>query len=294
MRILVVGSYGQLGQELMRARWPDGVDVAGSDRDTVDISVDGAAEAIVMETSADIVINCAAYTAVDKAETDAAAAYAANSEAPRLLARACQRRHIPIIHISTDYVFDGTKQSPYVEDDPVAPLGVYGISKWEGEQAVRHACKRHLILRTAWLYSAFGQNFVKTMLRLAAERPEVRVVVDQTGSPTSAADLAAVISSLVAPAVSGRATYGTYHAANGGAATWYDFASAILTDYRHRTGRSVNVIPIPTSSYPTPARRPGNSRLDCGRLQRNFGVIFRPWQEALVDVLNEIYKQSGQ
>src|SRR5207237_6952913 len=176
----------------------------------------------------DIVINAAAYTAVDRAEREAEAAFAVNATGPALLAAACKAAAIPLIHISTDYVFDGSKEGPYREDDPVNPLGAYGRSKAAGDRAVRAALAEHVILRTAWVYSAHGHNFVRTMLRLASERPVLRVVADQIGSPTSAADIAAAIGTIVQQIAGGKAGWGTYHFAGAGAVTWHGFAAAIL------------------------------------------------------------------
>jgi dTDP-4-dehydrorhamnose reductase len=293
MKILILGSNGQLGRELQRAAWPQPAVLLPYDLDRVDIAVPGAAAALIDEHRPDLAVNAAAYTAVDKAESEPDAAFAANARAPGYLAQACAPRAIPLVHISTDYVFDGTKEAPYVESDSTGPLSVYGRSKRDGEAAVRDSLPRHLILRTSWVYSVFGGNFVKTMLRLGAERSQLRVVADQTGAPTAACDLAGWIAQMAPAAVSGRAPYGTYHACNGGETSWCGFAEAIFADVKQRTGRSVAVTPIATAEYPTPARRPINSRLDCSLLQQEFGIVPRPWQEALQDVLDELAGQAG-
>jgi dTDP-4-dehydrorhamnose reductase len=285
--VLIAGSRGQLGLELSRARWPENWKIAGIDLDDVDIADAASVSRAFAEHRPSVVINAAAYTAVDRAESEPERAFAVNQGGARNLAEACAVDDIPLIHVSTDYVFDGTKPEPYVESDATAPLGVYGRSKLEGEIAVRTALDRHLILRTSWLYSAFGNNFVKTMLRLS-ERGEVRVVADQVGTPTSAVDLATVIVRLTSAALSGNATWSTYHAANSGWTSWHGFAQRIFDDLRRRSGREVELKAITTADYPTPASRPANSRLDCSLLQRSFGIAMRHWEEALEDVLDEL------
>jgi dTDP-4-dehydrorhamnose reductase len=289
MKVLVLGSYGQLGRELTRRAWPSGTEIIGLDRDTDDISQPGVADKLFGAYAPSVVVNAAAYTAVDRAEIERDEAYAGNVRAPQFLAEACARHRTPLIHVSTDYVFDGAKPTPYEESDATMPISVYGRTKCEGEEAVRATLDKHLILRTAWLYSPFGNNFAKTMLRLGAERAEMRVVNDQHGSPTSAGDLAGCIAKLLPSTADGTARYGTYHVTNAGATTWYGFAQAIFHDLHRRTGRRVVLGAIATSEYPTPARRPANSRLDCGLLARNFGLTMRPWQAALGDVLDELH-----
>jgi dTDP-4-dehydrorhamnose reductase len=293
MKVLILGSEGQLGRELRRASWPEATLLLPYDIDRVDIGQAGAAAALIEKERPALVVNAAAYTAVDRAETEPDAAFAANARGPRYLAQVCAAQAIPLIHISTDYVFDGTKDGAYVESDLTAPLGVYGRSKRDGEVAVRETLGRHLILRTSWVYSVFGGNFVKTMLRLGGERSELRIVADQVGAPTAARDLADWIVRIAPAAMSGDAAFGTYHACNDGATSWCGFAEAIFADLQQRTGRSVAVIPIATADYPTPARRPANSRLDCGLLRRNFGIVPRPWQAALQDVLDELLGEAA-
>src|SRR3954452_18110890 len=216
MKLLVLGAAGQVGRELCRLAWPAGTAIASMDRAEIDIADRDAAFGSVARERPEIVINAAAYTAVDRAESEPVAAWAANCTGPANLAAACRAAAIPLIHLSTDYVFDGRKAGPYREDDPVNPLGVYGKSKEAGDRAIRAALPEHVILRTAWVYSAHGQNFVKTMLRLADERPVLRVVADQTGSPTSAADIAAAIARIAIHVMAGDAVrdtdpWGTYH-----------------------------------------------------------------------------------
>jgi dTDP-4-dehydrorhamnose reductase len=289
MKLLVLGARGQVGQELCRLGWPAGYEVAGFDRDRVDITRPEAVVAALAREQPDIVVNAAAYTAVDRAESEPEAAWAGNCTGPANLAAACADDGIPLIHISTDYVFDGTKTGPYREDDPAAPLGVYAESKEAGDRAVREVLPQHVILRTAWVYAAHGHNFVKTMLRLAGERPVLRVVADQTGSPTSAADIAGAIGVIVQQVAAGNRRWGTYNFAGGGAVTWHGFAAAIFEEAAPWRGPPPRVEAIATAEYPTPARRPANCVLDCTRIGETFGIVPRPWREALVDVIREIY-----
>jgi dTDP-4-dehydrorhamnose reductase len=289
MKVLVVGCDGQLGRELTRYNWPRGTEVEGRARGTGDISELGVADQLLAAQKPAIVVNAAAYTAVDRAETHADQAYAGNVRVPQLLAQACARYDVPLIHISTDYVFDGKKMEPYVESDPTAPVNVYGHTKCKGEEAVRSALKRHLILRASWLYSPFGNNFAKTMLRLADAGREVRVVDDQFGSPTAAGDVADCIAKLTPFALGSTTNYGTYHVTNAGTTSWHGFAEEIFADLQRRTGRRVKLKAIASNEYPTPARRPSNSRLGCGLLKQNFGISLRDWREALRDVLEELH-----
>ena len=289
MKLLVLGAGGQVGRELCRLQWPAGYRLAAFDRGDVDITREDSIAAAMQRERPDMVINAAAYTAVDRAETEPDAAWAANCTGPGQLAAACRKAAVPLIHISTDYVFDGSKAGPYREDDPVNPLGVYGRSKEAGDRAVREALPEHVILRTAWVYSAHGHNFVKTMLRLAGERPVLRVVADQTGSPTSAADIAAAIAAIVRRIAAGQGRWGTYHFTGAGAVTWHGFAEAIFELAAPWRGPRPRVEPITTADYPTPARRPANSVLDCSHIGEVFGIAPRRWREALADVIRELY-----
>ena len=280
--ILVTGGAGQVGIELGRAGWPDDVDVHRPDRATLDLASAGGVAACFAATPFAAVVNAAAYTAVDKAETEVAAAFAANALGPALLADATRAAGIPLLHVSTDYVFDGAKDAPYDEADAVAPLGVYGASKLAGELAVRAGNPRHLILRTAWVVSAHRANFVKTMLRLSAGHPCLRVVADQQGNPTAAADIAETLRVLTLRLLDDpAAATGTYHFVNEGDASWADLAEATVA------GR-VPVDRIGTADYPTPARRPANSRLSTAKLTRDHGIAPRPWRAALADILAEL------
>lgn len=296
MKILVLGSNGQLGFELMRAVWAPGDDVVGLPYPEFDVTRLGDVETAVAAHVPDLVVNATAHTAVDKAEGEADLAFAINRDGPAAMAAACAAREIPLIHVSTDYVFDGTKPAPYVEDDPVAPLGVYGASKAAGEEAVRAGTSRHVILRTSWVYSAYGNNFVKTMLRFGQERDEMRVVADQTGGPTAASDLAAAIVHIAdrIAAGEGDVLWGTYHLTGTGITTWHGFAERIFQRLEKRIGKRPRLIAIETKDYPTPARRPANSRLDCTKARERLGVVAPPWEVSLDRVLDELFTNPPQ
>lgn len=289
MRILLFGANGQLGKCLRRVHWPEGTSLIAHDRHETDLCYPDAPAAAIASLSPDLVINAAAYTAVDEAEDEPELAFAINAQAPAAMAAACEQREVPFIHISTDYVFDGTKRAPYLETDPVCPMGAYGSSKAEGEQRVRQACERHVILRTAWVYSAFGNNFVKTMLRLSREREVVRVVADQIGNPTSAHSLADAILA-IAPACVATPSWGTYHLAGQGDASWYDLAESVFVDMERRIGRRPKNLAITSLEYPTPTRRPANSRLNCDKIETAFNIRLPPWRRALQLVLDQLYQ----
>jgi dTDP-4-dehydrorhamnose reductase len=265
-----------------------GVEVVAPDEGALDLTDHGALDSVIAEGSWSAVINAAAYTDVDRAESEEAKALTINGEAPARLAAATSRLGIPLVHISTDYVFDGRKGVPYVESDAPSPLNAYGRTKLAGEQAVAGGNPRHLILRTSWVYSPYGRNFVRTILRLASERDRLTIVADQRGCPTAAQDVANVCLSLALRCASSPASgpYGLYHFAGGGEATWHEFAKTIL-DLAHPP-RSVEVVPIRTEDYPTPAKRPLDSRLDCEALDRDFRIKPRPWREALKDTLDRL------
>jgi dTDP-4-dehydrorhamnose reductase len=235
-----------------------------------------------------LVINSAAYTNVDRAETDTFAAFEVNAHAPAVLASACASAEVPLIQISTNYVFDGSKTEAYVESDPTNPINAYGRSKAEGEAAVRRAHPRHVILRASWLYGEFGHNFLKTMMRLARERDELRVVADQRGSPTSTRDLADAILR-IAPRLSiGEEGWGTYHFTGSGVTTWHGFASCVVAAQAPLTGQKPRVTAITTAEFPTPARRPTNCELDCSRFEQTFGFRARPWAEEAVEIMQAV------
>lgn len=288
-RVLVTGADGQLGTELQRCAWPEDIEIIAAGRTDLDLSDAAAISRTVSERPWAAVINCAAYTAVDKAESDSMAAWAVNAMAPAAFGAACARVGIPLIHVSTDYVFGGDKVGAWEVTDPVSPLGVYGASKFGGELAVRTSGARHAIVRTAWVVSAHGSNFVKTMLRLGAERETIRVVDDQRGSPTSAADLARALREIAARMVADpRAPTGTYHFTNIGEISWAGFATEIFRQSLMRGGPFARVEPISAAEYPTAARRPANSVLSQTAIQQDYYLISRPWAEALSDILDEL------
>jgi dTDP-4-dehydrorhamnose reductase len=288
--ILVTGGSGQVGGALLQLA-PSDIEIVAPARSELDLTNPAALAAIVGSRSWKAVVNCAAYTAVDKAESDVVAAWQVNALAPAALAAATSAAGIPLIHISTDYVFDGSKAGPYREDDPVAPIGVYGASKLGGEVAVRTANPAHVILRTAWVVSATGHNFVKTMLRLGAERPQLRVVADQQGCPTSADDIARAILTILDRI--GQGTYGTYHFVNGGAATWHGLAEAVFERAASHGRPAPAVEAIATSDYPTPAARPANSRLATDKITRDFGIVPRDWKDAVDEIVDTLVKETA-
>ena len=289
MNILILGGSGQVGTELRRHAWPSRIMVHAPSRQALDVTNETAIDEVLAERDWAVVLNVAAYTSVDRAETEVAEAWRLNGLAPALLASATRRRGVPLVHVSTDYVFDGNAERPYVETDPVAPLAVYGASKEGGEQAVRTANPRHAIVRTAWVVSAHRANFVKTILRLAEERDMLRVVDDQLGCPTAAKDLAAVLATVALRlARDPAAPTGTYHAVNAGEISWCGFAREIIKQAVARGACCVPVEAVPTQDFPTPARRPANSRLSTAKLQRDFGIRLQPWADGLSDILDEL------
>jgi len=292
--VLVTGAGGQLGTELQRCAWPDGWQVVAIDHDTLDLTDTAAIAAEVAERPWAAVINGAAYTAVDKAESDQVTAWAVNALAPAAFGQACAAAGIPLVQVSTDYVFAGDKVGAWEVDDPVGPLGVYGASKLGGELAVRTSGARAAIVRTAWVVSAHGSNFVRTMLRVGAERDTLRVVDDQRGSPTAAGDLAQALATIaVRLAEDPHAPTGTFHFSNAGEVSWAGFAAEIFRQSGERGGASARVEPIATSDYPTPARRPANSLLSHAAIRAAYGIEPRTWQQALGDILDELIETSG-
>jgi dTDP-4-dehydrorhamnose reductase len=285
-RILVTGATGQLGHAIAEAR----PEVIALDRAMLDFERPATIAAALEEHAPALVINAAAYTAVDKAETDAETAMRANRDGPAELARCCAGRGIPLVHVSTDYVFDGNKGRPYVETDTPSPTGVYGASKRAGEEALLASGARAVIVRTAWVFSATGRNFVRTLVAAAAKTPTLRVVADQLGCPTAAPDLAHVLLGMADRLLGGwRDGYaGIVHAAGGGATTWHGLAEALFEE-RARRGHPVpEVRPIGTAEWPTPVRRPPDSRLDQALLLARFGLVMPPWREGLARVVERL------
>lgn len=274
-KIIVIGSHGQLGSELreLASQYKD-YQFFFFDKEHVDIVNKEEVDQKIDEIQPDFLVNCAAYTAVDKAEADASLAFAINSDAVRYLAEACTRNNVKFVHVSTDYVFDGKGTHPYKETDPVSPANVYGQSKLKGEEEAQKANPGVIILRTAWVYSTYGANFVKTMLRLMQSKPEIGVVADQFGTPTNAADLADAIMQII---VGGKWVPGIYHFTNDGLITWYDFA----TEIKKLSNASCTVNPITTAQYPTPAQRPQYSVLDKTKIQQTFGIKLKDWKASL-------------
>jgi dTDP-4-dehydrorhamnose reductase len=287
-KALLTGGTGQVGTAIAKAAAQYGFAVTAPARDTLDLTK---VDEIVAAVDADdwsVIINCAAYTAVDKAQSEPALANAINRVAPGIFASESARRAIPIIHLSTDYVFDGSKATPYVEDDVVYPLGVYGASKESGEAAVRAYNPAHAIIRTAWVVSAGGGNFIDTMLRLAGERDEIGVVSDQVGCPTSATDIAETVLTIATQMTKdGTSPPGTWHFVNSGRATWYDLAAFTFEKANAQGLKTPRLNAITTSDYPTPARRPANSQLDTSRITRDFGISPRHWHDAIGEILDE-------
>ena len=291
MRILVTGGAGQIGTELGRADWGEHVTVLRPTRLELDVCDQTSIRVYLEEQIPDGIINSAAYTAVDAAEDDIEAAWLTNAIAPALLAAASRKAGIPIVHISTDYVFDGTAPGAYRESDPVSPLGVYGASKLAGEIAIMSGNPRSLILRTAWVVSAHRSNFIKAMLRLGASRPDLRVVADQTGSPTSAADIAGALTTIMRTMVSdANAPTGVYHYVNAGEASWYDLAKHTFVRAATLDAEASQPVihAITTADYPTPAQRPANSRLSTEKLTRDYGVRPRGWESAVDEIIAQL------
>lgn len=294
-KLLVIGRSGQLARELTRARRPEGWALTAIGRERLAAPEHRALADLIDEARPSLVINAAAYTAVDKAESEKEAAYALNRDLPGALAAVCADADIPLIHVSTDYVFDGRKAGAYLEDDPVNPVSIYGASKEAGERAVRERLSRHVIIRTSWLYSAFGTNFVTSMLRLGQERDELAIVADQEGSPTHAGDLARAILAIAQAVVSGKTDgYGTFHYCNRGRISRYDFAAEIFRRAAAFGIASPKLRAIATPDYPTPAVRPPNSTLDCARIGAIYAILPPAWQDSLQHCLRELLAPPAQ
>ncbi len=282
MKILLFGETGQVAREVQRRAGAATLEVLG--RDAADFTDPAACAAHVTATDADAIINAVAYTAVDRAEEDEKTATLVNATAPGAIARAAAARGLPLVHISTDYVFDGAGQAPFAPDHPAAPLGAYGRSKLAGEAAVRAAGGAHVILRSSWVVSAHGSNFVRTMLRLGAERDKLTIVADQIGGPTCAADIADACSAIAGQLIAAPTKSGTYHFSGAPDVSWADFAREIFA----QAEISCTVEDIPSSAYPTPARRPLNSRLDNAATMATFGIPRPDWRAGLNDILTEL------
>jgi dTDP-4-dehydrorhamnose reductase len=295
MKILLFGKNGQIGTELQRALVP-GAKLIALGRSDADLQKPQSVVGAIRATKPDLVVNAAAYTAVDRAEDDAPAAHLANAGSVEAIAGEAARRGIWMIHYSTDYVFDGTKVSSYVETDPTGPLNVYGASKLVGENAIASSGARHVVLRTSWVYSAHGTNFARTMLRLARERDALRIVSDQIGAPTSASLIArvtaAIVRQITASSVDDGSLSGIYHLAAGGETSWHGFAQALIAQARSE-GFPIRVADdriaaIPTADYPTKARRPMNSRLDTSKLRNTFAISLPDWREDIPSIVHDL------
>src|SRR5262245_50663043 len=290
MRFLLLGGTGQVGEEIRAFPLPMDVEVVAPSRAEIDLQDPAAIARAIAAQPWSVVINAAAYTDVDRAESEEPLAFAVNAEAPSRLAAETGRRRVPLVHISTDYVFDGRKGAPYVEWDAVAPLNAYGRSKLAGERGIRAANSRHVILRTSWVYSPYRKNFVRTILRLAAERERLSIVADQRGCPTAAADIAKTCFdvALYCASEAEQVPYGIYHFAGAGEATWFEFARTIVDLAADRLPRSPQVLPIRTIDYPTLAARAADTRLDCTAVVRAFGIRPRSWRQALADTIDRL------
>ena len=297
MKLLVAGTTGQLARSLIENADRHGIDLLALGRPRLDLTDSGSITRAIMQTMPDFVINAVAYTAVDEAEKDSESVFAINRDGAAALAKKCAQHDIPIIHISTDYVFDGLKPSPYIETDQTGPSGIYGHSKLEGEIMVAGVNPHHIILRTSWLYSPFGHNFVKTMLHLAQTHNEVNVVDDQLGNPTYAPHLATGILKLVEQLHSGDLSnepWGIYNMTGAGQTTWCGFAREIFLYSTKLGGPSAIIHPVTTPEYPTPAKRPANSRLDCSKLSGTFGTTLPDWRTGTAECITRLMKRGSR
>lgn len=298
-KILLTGVSGQVGhalQQQLALQAEDNWQVVACDRQQLDLTQPDQIKRVIQEVAPDLIINPAAYTAVDKAESERELADAINAVAPRIMAEEAEKLNAALIHFSTDYVYDGTKTSAYTETDSVNPVSVYGASKLAGEEAIRRVGLPHLILRTSWVYGSYGKNFLKTVIRLAQERELLKIVADQYGAPTSDISIAQAVLKLIADwNIADSEQTGVYHLVNAGETSWYGFARAIVEQYqllsttRHWPDLAVKEIqPIAANEYPTPAKRPSNSRLSTTKLESAFGVTLPEWSQALGQVMPEL------
>lgn len=290
-KILITGAQGQIGKELVTIANEKSFGVIAASRAELDITQQQNVEEYIALHQPNIVINAAAHTAVDRAESEEGLAFAINRDGASNIAGACKKYNIPLLHISTDYVFDGTNSIAYTENDPVSPLGAYGASKWQGEEAIRQTLSEHLILRVAWVFGAQGNNFVKTMLRLGKDRDELNVVADQFGGPSPAKDIAQTLINLAERYKNNNSlAWGTYHYCGNTKTSWYDFSIEIFKQAYDKglLKKHIKVNPITTAEYPTAAKRPVNSMLDCTKIETTFGIEMPDWKKALAQVLAEL------
>ncbi len=304
MKIIITGCGGQLGTDTLVALASCGHDLVSFTSARLDITDAGAVSSVFAAEAPDLIINCAAYTKVDLAETESEKAFAVNEGGVRNLALAAKEAGAAVLHISTDFVYDGSSPHPYTEEDATSPLGVYGISKLKGEEVLREVLPEHIIIRTSWLYGAYGKNFIHTMLRLAAERESLSVVYDQVGSPTWTKDLAGAIVVITnrieqeASPEGGSTIWGTYGYANHGVASWYDLAVAAIEEASEmKIGTNIictSIEPIKTEEYPTPAARPAYSVLDTAKIKRVFGIKIPHWRESLKEMLKDVAKMETE
>ena len=295
-RYLVTGTQGQVAQSLaVRAAFRNDIEIVAVGRPQLDLADPVTIASTVEQAAPDLIVSVGAYTAVDQAEVEEALAFAINADGPAALAQAAARAGIPMVHLSTDYVFSGGKTAPYVETDETGPTNVYGRSKLEGERQVLAASPDAAVLRTAWVYSPYGKNFLKTMLRLAGDRPELRVVADQFGNPTSALDIADAVLQVADNLLASRDANlrGIFHMTAAGEASWADFAREILAASAAAGGPSAQVVSISSADYPTPASRPANSRLDCSKLRLCHGVALPDWRGSTAAVVSEILEGNA-
>ncbi len=287
MRIIVTGAAGQVGTELQIKAPQQGHETISFPRSELDITDRENVLKIVPEHQPDIIINAGAYTAVDKAESEQEQAFLVNRDGSENLATACSELNIPLIHISTDYVFDGTKTSAYLETDPVIPVNAYGASKEAGETAIRNTLEKHIILRTSWVFSAHGGNFVKSMIRLANDRDELNIVADQKGGPTAASDIAETCLA-IAGKLPENPAWGTYHYSGEPDTNWYEFAKEIINRASPLIEKAPAINPITTADYPTPAARPSNSVMNCRKIKNTFGINQPSWKDSLDKVISQL------
>jgi dTDP-4-dehydrorhamnose reductase len=295
MKILITGSRGQLGRELFQEGQIWDFDILAPSHQQMDIADNKAVKNFIGLHQPSCVINAAAYTQVDQAEIEESLAFAINKTGCTNLAQICKKNEIPLFQVSTDYVFDGQKKTPYHESDPISPIGVYGRSKAAGEIEIRANIEEHIIIRTSWLYGIHGQNFVKTMLKLAAAKENIRVVSDQYGSPTSAGELAKAIIALANKwRQQSAVAWGTYHYCGQGIVSWHEFAETIVEMARRYGEVKTNrVEPITTADYPTKAKRPEFSALDCNLIKKNFGITPKPWRESLKSTIETLFERTA-